>query len=162
SLTARHEGQNIVIKVQDTGVGITPELLPRVFDLFTQGDRTLARSQGGLGIGLTLVQQLAEMHGGRVTSTSGGLGRGSEFAVRLPALEEQAARNPDLRGDLPRVVHQGSRVLVVDDNVDTANGLSRLLKLLGHDVRVAHDGPAALEAARSYCPEVVLMDIGLS
>ena len=161
SLTARHEGADIVITVRDTGMGITPELLPRVFDLFAQGDRTMARSEGGLGIGLTLVQKLAEMHGGGVTAASEGPGKGSEFTVRLPALEEPAARKSGPRGTLPRVARQSSRVLVVDDNIDNARGLSRLLKLLGHDVQVAHDGQAAVEVARAHRPEIVLLDIGL-
>ena len=161
SLTARHEGADIVLKVRDTGMGITPELLPRVFDLFAQGDRTMARSEGGLGIGLTLVQKLAEMHGGSVTAESEGPGKGSEFTVRLPALEEPAARKSSRRGTLPRVARQSSRVLVVDDNLDNVRGLSRLLKLLGHDVQVAHDGKAAIEVARAHRPEIVLLDIGL-
>jgi CheY-like chemotaxis protein len=142
-------------------MGITPELLPRIFDLFAQGDRTMARSEGGLGIGLTLVQKLTEMHGGSVTAASEGRGKGSEFTVRLPALEEPAARKPRTWGTLPRVARPSSRVLVVDDNVDSALGLSRLLKLLGHEVQVAHDGPAALEEARAHRPEVVLLDLGL-
>ncbi|MBV8074888.1 MAG: PAS domain S-box protein [Planctomycetaceae bacterium] len=161
SLTARHEGTDIVIQVRDTGMGITPELLPRIFDLFAQGDRTMARSEGGLGIGLTLVQKLTEMHGGSITAASEGRGKGSEFTVRLPALEEPAARKPRTWGTLPRVARPSSRVLVVDDNVDSALGLSRLLKLLGHEVQVAHDGPAALEEARAHRPEVVLLDLGL-
>ena len=161
ALTARQEGGEIVIKVRDTGMGITPELLPRIFDLFAQGDRTIARSEGGLGIGLTLVQKLTEMHGGSVTAASEGPGRGSEFTVRLPALAEAPARRPDPRAALPRVARQGSRVLVVDDNIDSATGLSRLLRLLGHDVRVSHDGHHALDAARAYSPEIVLLDIGL-
>jgi PAS domain S-box-containing protein len=161
SLTARREGADIVIKVRDTGMGIAPELLPRVFDLFVQGDRAMARSEGGLGIGLTLVQKLAEMHGGSATAASEGPGQGSEFTVRLPALQEPAVRKPSGRGTLPRGARQGSRVLVVDDNHDNAGGLSRLLRLLGHDVQVAYDGKGALEAARAHRPEVVLLDIGL-
>jgi PAS domain S-box-containing protein len=161
SLSARQEGNDLVITVRDNGVGITPELLPRVFDLFTQGDRTMARSEGGLGIGLTLVQKIAEMHGGGVTATSDGPGKGSEFTLRLPALREDAPRKSAGVESLPRVAREGVRVLVVDDNVDGAAGLAKLLKLLGHDVRVAHDGHAAVEAARDFRPEVVLLDIGL-
>jgi PAS domain S-box-containing protein len=161
ALTARQEGTDVVIRVRDTGMGITPELLPRVFDLFAQGDRTMARSEGGLGIGLTLVQKLAEMHGGSVAAASEGPGRGSEFTVRLPALVGPAGRKPEPRETLPRVARRGSRVLVVDDNLDSARGLSRLLKLLGHDIAVAHDGEAALELARAHRPEIVLLDIGL-
>jgi PAS domain S-box-containing protein len=161
SLTVRRQGADIIIKLRDTGIGITPELLPRVFDLFVQGDRTMARSEGGLGIGLTLVQKLAEMHGGSVAAASEGPGKGSEFTVRLPAVDEPAARKPSPRGAPPRVAHQSSRVLVVDDNLDNAGGLSRLLRLLGHDVQEVYDGPAAIEAARAHRPEVVLLDIGL-
>ena len=161
SLAARHEEQDIVIRVQDTGMGITPELLPHVFDIFAQGDRAMARSEGGLGIGLTLVQKLAEMHGGGVTAVSEGPGKGSEFTVRLPALQASAVQKPSPRGTLPRIARQSSRVLVVDDNVDTAGGLSRLLKLLGHDVQVAYDGKAAVEVARAHRPDLVLLDIGL-
>jgi PAS domain S-box-containing protein len=160
-LTASHERDNILIKVRDTGVGITPELLPRIFDLFTQGDRSSARSEGGLGIGLTLVQKLAQMHGGDVIAVSGGAGQGSEFMVRLPALKDSAAQRPTPKTTLPRVARQSSRILVVDDNADTAKGLGRLLTLLGHEVQLAYDGRAAIELARSHRPEIVLLDIGL-
>jgi PAS domain S-box-containing protein len=161
-VTARHEGSDVVIKVWDTGVGINSELRPRIFDLFAQGDRTIARSEGGLGIGLTLVKSLIEMHGGRVSVASEGPGRGSEFTVWLPALREEpraTAKPPVTR--FTRVARQGSRVLVVDDNIDTARGVSKLLKLLGHNVRIAHDGPTAIEVARAHRPEIVLLDIGL-
>lgn len=161
SLTARHEGHDVVIKVRDTGVGISAELMPRIFDLFAQGDRTIARSEGGLGIGLTLVQKLAEMHGGHVTAESEGPDKGSEFTIRLPALEEASPRKSHPRGALPRVARPSSRVLVVDDNVDNARGLSKLLRLLGHDVKTAHDGKAAVEVAKAHQPDVVLLDIGL-
>jgi PAS domain S-box-containing protein len=161
-VTARHEGSEVVIKVWDTGVGIAPELRSRIFDLFVQGDRAMARSEGGLGIGLTLVKSLVEMHGGRVSVASEGPGKGSEFTVWLPALweEPRLTTRPSVRG-FPRVARQSSRVLVVDDNTDTARGLSKLLKVLGHDVRIAHDGPTAIEVARAHRPEVVLLDIGL-
>jgi PAS domain S-box-containing protein len=161
SLAARPEGADVVIQVRDTGVGIAPELMPRIFDLFAQGDRTMARSEGGLGIGLTLVQKLAEMHGGGVTAASEGPGKGSEFTVRLPALEGLVARTSPRRGTLPRVARHGHRVLVVDDNLDSASGLSRLLKLLGHDVRVAHDGRDAVGVAQAHQPDIILLDIGL-
>jgi PAS domain S-box-containing protein len=155
------EGKDIVIKVADTGIGLPPDLRPRVFDLFTQGDRSAARSEGGLGIGLTLVQKLAELHGGSVTAASEGAGKGSEFTVRLPALDESAAGTEGPTKTTTPIARGVSRVLVVDDNVDTVRGLAKLLKLLGHDVCVAHDGPAAIEAARSHRPEVVILDIGL-
>lgn len=161
SLTARHEGSEIVVWVRDTGMGITQEVMPRIFDIFAQGDRTIARSEGGLGIGLTLVRNLAEMHGGTVTAASEGPGKGSEFIVRLPALEEPVTQQTGPGEILAQVARQSSRVLVVDDNIDTATGLARLLKFFGHDVQVAYDGPAALEAARAHHPEIVLLDIGL-
>jgi PAS domain S-box-containing protein len=161
SLTARVEGTDVVIRVRDTGKGIEPDLLPRVFDLFAQGDQTMARSEGGLGIGLTLVRKLAEMHGGSAAVESEGPSKGSEFTVRLPALQARTAPRPSAMEPLPRIARPSSRVLVVDDNLDSARGLSRLLTLLGHDVRVAHDGKQSLEVARAHQPEVILLDIGL-
>ena len=160
-LSAEQEVDVIVIKVRDTGMGIRPELLSRMFDLFAQGDRSLARSEGGLGIGLTLARSLAEMHGGSLSATSAGPGKGSEFVVRLPAasplFDGPAMPNPPMQpGPRP-----GARVLVIDDNVDTARGLASLLKLLNYEVWTAYDGPTGLEAARGYRPEVVLLDIGL-
>jgi PAS domain S-box-containing protein len=159
TLTAQAEPEEIVIHVEDNGIGMSPELLARAFDLFAQGDRSIARSEGGLGIGLTLVKSLAEMHGGRIEATSDGPGRGSRFTVRLPAFRP-AADAPESQG-LPGSGKRGSRVLVVDDNVDTARGMERLLKLLDHEVRVAYDGPAALAQAREHRPDVILLDIGL-
>jgi CheY-like chemotaxis protein len=135
-------------------------LLPRVFDLFVQGDRTAARSEGGLGIGLTLVKSLVEMHGGSVMAGSQGPGTGSEFVVHLPALRNGPKTTTPTKS-LPRVARQSPRVLVVDDSVDTAEGVSKLLKLLGHDVQTAYDGPAAIELARTFKPEIILLDIGL-
>jgi PAS domain S-box-containing protein len=161
ALTARREPPDIVITIRDTGIGITPELMPHIFDLFTQGDRTIARSEGGLGIGLTLVQKLVEMHGGSVTAASDGPGKGSEFSVRLPALEESAAEETRPPEPLPRTDRQGARVLIVDDNIDTVTALARILQLLGHDVQLAYDGPTALDVARGHRPEIVLLDIGL-
>jgi signal transduction histidine kinase len=155
------EGETSSLRVKDNGMGIAPELLPRVFDLFVQGDRSSARTQGGLGIGLTLVKRLVEMHGGSVAAYSGGAGNGSEFVVRLPLASETNA-GPGAEADgaaATRTVER--RVLVVDDNVDAAESLAMWLRLLRHDVRTVHDGPAALEAVKEYQPEVVLLDIGL-
>jgi CheY-like chemotaxis protein len=162
-LTARHVGREIVFKVKDNGVGIPPESLSRMFELFAQADRTLARSEGGLGIGLTLVRSLAEMHGGSVTARSEGTGRGSEFAVHLPAAKGTgpATASPRPRSKAAERDGRASRILVVDDNTDTARGMSKLLKLLGHEVATAFSGPEAVEMAREYAPEFVLLDIGL-
>jgi signal transduction histidine kinase len=153
------QGQEALLCVRDTGLGIAPELLPRIFDLFTQGDRSLARSEGGLGIGLTLVRTLVEMHGGTVSVRSGGPGKGSEFTVRLP-LAPEAAPSPHraARVDGPAFAR---RILVVDDSVDNADSLARLLGSCGHDVRTAYDGLAALAVAREFQPEFVFLDIGL-
>jgi two-component system CheB/CheR fusion protein len=160
-LIAGVEGNEVVFRVRDNGLGIRPELLPKVFDLFTQGDRSLDRAEGGLGIGLTLVRSLAELHGGTVAATSDGPGNGSEFVVRLPAAEARTRTESDGKREASAQAARRFRVLVVDDNVDTANGMARLLGLSGHEVRVAHNGPDALIAAREHRPEVMLLDIGL-
>src|SRR5262249_44811120 len=136
------------------GAGIPADLLPKVFDLFTQADRPLDRSEGGLGIGLTLVKRLVDLHEGRVVAHSAGLDQGSTVTVRLPAL----AGSP---GAAPAGAPTGRRVLVVDDNRDLAETLAMVLRLWGHDVAVAYDGQAALAAARERPPEVVFLDIGL-
>jgi PAS domain S-box-containing protein len=147
------------IRVRDTGAGIDAALLPHVFDSFVQGERTLARSEGGLGLGLALVKSITELHGGTVAGESGGHGKGAEFVVRLPLAGPRPAQEP------PRVEarppSRGHRVLVVDDNVDAAQSLAELVVLLGHTAEVAHDGPSALEKARANPPSVVLCDIGL-
>jgi len=159
-LTVLREGGDCVIRLRDTGVGITPELLPRIFDLFTQAEPSLDRSRGGLGIGLALVQRLVEMHGGRIDVRSV-LGQGSEFTVRLPAVLSPAPSRPSVRTEMAKPASHVLRVLVVDDNVDTAESLVLLVKLLGHNVRMAHDGLVALQSAIDYQPNVVLLDIGL-
>ena len=153
----------VVIRVRDTGIGIAPELLPHIFDLFTQADRSLDRSQGGLGIGLCLVQRLVELHGGSVEAHSV-LGQGSEFVVRLPVVQPTlpTVSSPVLdTAQPPDKASTGCRVLVVDDNVDAAQSLARLLEMTGHEYRLAYDGPSALEAVMEYRPDVVLLDIGL-
>jgi PAS domain S-box-containing protein len=158
-LSARQEGDKVVLSVRDSGVGIAPELLPRIFDLFTQADRTLGRSQGGLGIGLSLVQKLVHLHGGTVEAHSAGLGQGSEFIVRLPALSP--ARESIALVKTAQPPAPTARVLVVDDNMDAADILVMTLQMFGHEVQVAYSGQAALETAVEYQPECVLLDIGL-
>jgi PAS domain S-box-containing protein len=160
-LTVRREDDEVAISVRDTGTGIPPEMLPRVFDLFTQIDRHANRSQGGLGIGLTLVKSLIEMHGGSVEARSEGVGRGSEFVLRLPlALVPRPAA--DLAAQTNRsTVLSARRVLVVDDNRDAAESLGMLLRLLGAEVHVVCSGPDAFEALATYQPSVVLLDIGM-
>jgi Histidine kinase-, DNA gyrase B-, and HSP90-like ATPase len=133
----------VVFRVRDDGVGIAPELLPQMFELFAQGSRSLARSEGGLGIGLTLVKSLAELHGGTVAAFSEGAGTGSEFVVRLPSARGKAAARASPEDGPTSKPARCLRVLVVDDDVDTAAGMARLLKLRNHDVRVAHTGPDA-------------------
>jgi CheY-like chemotaxis protein len=147
------------LRVRDTGVGIDAALLPRLFDAFVQGERTLARTEGGLGLGLALVKGIVELHGGSVRAESAGPGRGAEFTVSLP-MAAQAAAAPPSR-EAPRSPSRGRRVLVVDDNADAAESLCDLLRIVGHVAEVAYDGPSALEKAHRTPPDVVLCDIGL-
>ncbi|MBA3313331.1 MAG: PAS domain S-box protein [Planctomycetaceae bacterium] len=155
---ARQDG-TAVVAVRDNGVGIAPELLPMVFDLFTQADRSLDRSQGGLGIGLTIVKTLVEMHDGQVEATTGGLGKGSEFAVKLPLLAVRSTPRPETSGPTNEAAPR--RILVVDDNADAAKMLSLLLRASGNEVETALCGLKAIEAAVTFRPEVILLDIGL-
>jgi PAS domain S-box-containing protein len=160
-LSAQREGDEIVLRVRDEGTGIRADLLPHIFDLFIQGDHSLERSRGGLGIGLTVVRRLVELHGGRITAHSEGPDKGSEFVLRLPASREPAGRGPGAEGQGTALTAVARRVLVVDDNVDAAESMAMLLRLAGHDVRVAYNGPEALAVAEGSHPEVVLLDIGL-
>ncbi|WP_439632295.1 hybrid sensor histidine kinase/response regulator [Gemmata sp.] len=153
----------VSVSVRDDGVGIPAGMLGRVFEMFTQVDRTLEKTTGGLGIGLSLVKGLVEMHGGTVEARSGGEGRGSEFVVTLPAAGPAAGhpgRPPAGTGDTG-AAPAGRRVLVVDDNVDAADSLGQLIELLGHEARTAHDGEAGVAAAEAFRPDVILMDIGM-
>jgi CheY-like chemotaxis protein len=163
-LTARQEGGELVLRVRDTGVGIAPDMLARIFEPFVQSDRVLHHSRGGLGIGLTLVRSLVEIHGGTITAHSEGPGQGSEFVVCLPALPgEQKVAGIRAAGEGSEPVRAASqrRILVVDDNVDAAESLAMLLRMEGHDVRVAHDGPAALTTVDADPPDLVFLDIGM-
>ena len=165
-LEARREGDQVALVVSDNGIGIGPDLLPRVFDLFTQGKRGPDRSKGGLGLGLTLVRRLVEAHGGEVIAESDGAGQGSRFTVRLSARTAPelaaAARATPARATPERAPGGRSRrVLVVDDNHDAADLMAELLRGAGHEVAVAHDGPQALEIADGFDPEVAVLDIGL-
>jgi CheY-like chemotaxis protein len=164
-LTASREGSDAVLTCRDSGIGIAPDQLPHIFDLFVQAERRLDRSQGGLGIGLSLVRSLVEMHGGTVTATSGGLGLGSEFVVRLPAVPNPVEPEPAGRAEGRDSLDSGiprRRILVVDDNVDSARSMSLLLKRLwGQMVEVAHDGEEALVKFETFRPDVILLDIGL-
>jgi signal transduction histidine kinase len=158
TVSVRREGRDAVLSVRDTGAGIASDLLPHVFDLFTQGRRGLDRQQGGLGIGLTLVRRLVEQHGGRVDASSAGPGQGSEFVVRLPAVEpEQAAVAPVTRGS----GSTSRRVVVVEDNADARTMLRLLLEMSGHQVEEAADGLSGLDVALRVQPDVALVDIGL-
>ncbi|QKT03686.1 response regulator [Ectothiorhodospiraceae bacterium 2226] len=153
--------EHAVILVRDNGIGIAADMLPRVFDLFTQAEGQHRPVRGGLGVGLSLVRTLVEMHGGRVEARSPGLGRGSEFTVHLPLLAAVEVPEPDLElaGAAAEVVQR--RVLVVDDNHDAADSFAQLLEVLGHEVETAADGPSALRAATDFRPEVIFLDIGL-
>jgi PAS domain S-box-containing protein len=154
------DGEQAVIRVRDAGVGIHPDMLPRVFEMFRQADRTGGRSRGGLGIGLSLVKRIVEMHGGSVIARSEGLGLGSEFEVRIPAAAGTHAAATD--GGQPATDTQLRRkILVVDDNADAAESLATLLAISGHDTRMAHDGADALVQAKQFQPDVVFLDIGM-
>jgi signal transduction histidine kinase/DNA-binding response OmpR family regulator len=158
-LNVERAGNEIVFRVRDTGIGIQPELLPHIFDMFIQADQSLDRSQGGLGIGLTLVRRLVELHGGSVLAFSPGPNQGSEFVARLPVRTEAP---PAANGETPPPSATPSfRVLIVDDNVDAAESLALLLGTMGQVVQTAYDGVTALDAAERFGPDVVLLDIGL-
>jgi PAS domain S-box-containing protein len=162
SLTAERSGDDeVVIRVRDTGVGIAPDVLPRVFDLFFQEEDAIDRSQGGLGIGLTLVKTLVELHGGHVDVRSAGRGMGTEFVLTLRCLPPALRLRPASPTSRVPAVTRPMRLLIVEDNVDVALSFQRLLKIDGHEVRLAHDGMEALEIVLSYTPDVAFIDIGL-
>jgi signal transduction histidine kinase len=158
SVTGYREGGEVVLRVRDTGIGIAPEMLLRVFDLFAQLDRSPARPRGGLGVGLTLARTLVELHGGTITVESEGPGRGSEFVVRLPVGAPVALRDPD---DWRRVAVQGRHILLVEDDDNVRKALRRILEVEGHRVEAARDGPEGVELALATAPDVVVIDIRL-
>ena len=160
-MTVSQEGAEAVIRVRDNGVGIAPELLPHIFELFTQVDGSLGRSYGGLGIGLALARNLVEMHEGRLQASSAGLGKGCEFTIKLPVLPEPSVQEAKTVLEPGQRTGRSLHVLVVEDNVDAGDTLSLLLRLYGHEVQVARTGPTALEMAAASRPDVVLLDIGL-
>ncbi len=161
TVTVEHDQSSAVVRVRDTGIGIPAEMLPRVFEMFTQVDRSLEKSQGGLGIGLSLVKGLVEMHGGSVQALSHGHGQGSEFVVRLPVVESQVGANFRRQSDARQTTPANRRILVVDDNRDAANSLAMMLRLMGNDTAIAHDGLQALDVAANFRPDVALLDIGM-
>ncbi len=165
AVSAAREGDDVVLRVRDTGMGIDSTLLPYVFETFVQGARGADRAQGGLGLGLSLVRTLTELHGGTVAAQSDGPGRGSEFSVRLPALamrEEAASSRTQTPSTPSRESHaRGTRVLVVDDSIDVADSLARLLRLDGFDVQSVNDPFAAIARAETFRPHIAILDIGL-
>jgi signal transduction histidine kinase/CheY-like chemotaxis protein len=156
-LSGRREGETVVLRVKDDGKGIAPHVLPRVFDIFMQG----GRSEGGLGVGLTLVRTLVELHGGTVVASSDGLGAGSEFTIRLPLVTAEPLKPPVNAAPMPKSSIRPLRVLVVDDNVDAANLIAEALRDRAHEVAVTHDGTSALAEAAARVPDLVLLDLGL-
>jgi signal transduction histidine kinase/CheY-like chemotaxis protein len=163
-LTVEDSPQSVSIKVRDNGIGIPREMLTQVFEMFTQVDRSLERTEGGLGIGLTLVKRLVELHEGSVEVRSEGEAKGSEFVVTLPKLDSEAIAGDDSRNPLPQAPKPGQsllRIVAVDDNRDAVDSLAKILRMKGHDVQTAYDGVEALEVVGSFKPRVVLLDIGL-
>jgi CheY-like chemotaxis protein len=159
---AEEDGTQVVIKIRDSGIGIDPEALPHIFDLFVQAQRRVDRSEAGLGLGLALVKKVVELHGGTVEAFSAGVGQGSEFAVCLQRVR-QTQVNTESNVDFESLGAEtlSMRISVADDNVDSADCFPRLLKSAGHELRAAYDGPTALELATSFLPQVVLLDIGI-
>jgi signal transduction histidine kinase/DNA-binding response OmpR family regulator len=162
SLVGERQGSDVVLTVEDTGIGIAPSMLPRVFDMFAQSERTIARSDGGMGIGLTLVKRLVEMHGGRVEAHSDGIGKGSRVSVRLPIVVEASLGVWAEEPPPPRPAPKASlRILVVDDNHDSASTLAMMLQIVGHQVRTGGDGAEGIELAEKFRPDVILLDLGM-
>ena len=162
SLTATTQADELMLKVSDTGIGIEPEKLSKIFDMFVQLDSSDPHSQGGLGVGLTLVRRLIEMHGGTVEARSDGVSKGSEFIVRLPVSATKAEQVSAVETESTHTVADvRRRILVVDDNVDSAESLAMMLELSGHDVAMAHDGAEAIKRAKEFQPDIAFLDLGM-
>ena len=161
TLETQNQDGWVEVRVRDNGTGIPKEMLGRIFEMFAQVGRALERSQGGLGIGLTLAKRLVEKHGGTIEARSDGLGAGSEFIVRLPTAEANHVSKPATSGEQPAEFVGSRRVLVADDNVDSANSLGMMLQATGHEVRTAHDGAEAVRFAEEFRPDVAILDIGM-
>jgi CheY-like chemotaxis protein len=160
TISAERQRDDVAVTVADTGIGLAPEQLESIFEMFSQVDRRLERTRSGLGIGLTLVKRLVELHGGSIAARSAGLGRGSQFVVRLPVLADVAARE-QTNPTQDRLAVSPKRILVTDDNQDAANTMATLLRLNGHEVETTYDGAQAFQKAAAYRPEIMLLDIGL-
>jgi len=160
-LGAWRDAGHAVVSVEDSGVGIPATMLPRVFDMFAQVDRGLDRSQGGLGIGLALVKKLVEMHGGSVRAESEGENRGSRFTIRVPTIAASSGGARSRQRPADALPHLGTRVLIVDDNVDSASSLATMFELLGCRAETAHDGLAAVREVETFVPDLAVLDIGL-
>jgi CheY-like chemotaxis protein len=160
-LSVERDGSDVSFRIRDTGVGIAPDTLLHIFDPFVQAERRLDRSQGGIGIGLTLVKKIAELHGGSVMACSAGVGQGSEFVVRLPTARAPGEATERPTNEAATYRPPSRRVLVVDDNRDAADGLMLLLRLAGQDARVAYDGTSALTETNQFRPDVIFLDIGM-
>jgi len=162
-ISATRDQDDVLLRIKDAGIGIAPDMLSHIFELFVQADHAFTKAQGGLGIGLTLARNLVHMHGGTITARSAGLGKGSEFIVRLPLVvgrQEIQHDGPAASGMQDRL-SSGHRLLVVDDNEDAAESLATLLRLFGHEVEIAYDGPSALALAGTFAPRAVFLDIGM-
>jgi len=160
-VSVRREKDEAVIRIKDDGQGISEDLLPYIFDTFVQADQSLARSAGGIGIGLSVVRRVAQLHAGRVEAASAGPGQGSEFRVFLPLSPAATNAAADAEATPGPQAKTGKRVLVVDDNTDLASSTAALLEFWGHVPRVIYDGESVIAAAREFLPDVVLLDIGL-
>jgi signal transduction histidine kinase/CheY-like chemotaxis protein len=159
--TAVQQGNEAVVSVRDSGVGIPSEMLPHIFEMFAQVDRHLERSQGGLGIGLTLAKRLVEMHGGRIEVESAGAGKGSEFRIHLPVFSESIRTEQESDGKARKTPGQSFRILIVDDNQDGADSLAVMLRIMGNELQTVYDGLSAIETSATFAPDAVLLDLGM-